>query len=168
MVGFPDVKNRKVLIQVLLTLPGASTPTEVLHEVYPRNIMLTSEFEQQNNTPANASGLQDDDAEAKDKKAPRKRGVEDWLLQNSQKDQVLVEKKWSKYLAEDGVLFKNFCLRSRVGLLLETSTRSCPGSPRRTLLSPIVRVPRVSGSVSSGPNESSSPSSSSLPPTHWH
>ena len=52
VVGFPDVNNRKVLIQVLLTLPGASTPTEVLHEVYPRNIMLTSEFEEQNNTPA--------------------------------------------------------------------------------------------------------------------
>ena len=67
VLGYPDAKNRKVLLKVLLTFPGASTPSEVLHEVYPRNIMLTSDFEEQNNAPGSSSGIQDDDGDSKDK-----------------------------------------------------------------------------------------------------
>ena len=55
--------------------------------------MLTSEFEEQNNTPGTSGGLQDDGGDSKDKKAPRKRALEDWLILDSQMDQVLVDKK---------------------------------------------------------------------------
>ena len=132
VLGYPDTKHRKVLLKVLLTLEGASCPTEQTHDVYPRNIMLTEEYEQQQNAPGASSGHQADVEEPKEKR--KKRGQEEWLRLDSEPEQVLVEKKWTKYLAEDGALFKTYLLRSRIGLLLECLVQQLPKFTEKDLV----------------------------------
>ena len=42
--GFADAENRKLIINVLMTLQGEGAPREIVQEAFPRDLQLISEY----------------------------------------------------------------------------------------------------------------------------
>ena len=107
--GWADLEQRQVLVKVVLNL--ASGPKTVVQEAYPRNLKLTSEYNEAKVTgealpeePSSSSGPNDNKA-----------GAPEWALEGCEPDRVKVEPSLKNLSADSEKALKSFLLRSRVG-----------------------------------------------------
>ena len=107
--GWADLEQRQVLLKVVLNL--ASGPKTVVQEAYPRNLKLTSEYNEAKGTgealpeePSSSSGSNDNKA-----------GAPEWALEGCEPDRVKVEPSLKNLSADFDKAMKSFLLRSRVG-----------------------------------------------------
>ena len=128
--GWADLEKRKVLLKVNVTLPGG--PRDITHEVFPRNIMLTTEYDLEKAKPSEAKA-----APASSSASGSSAGasaVPEWLLKDSDPSALKIEAEWTKHLADNDNLSQNFWLRSRVGMCLEALYESLPTYTDKDLL----------------------------------
>ena len=117
--GWADLEQRQVLLKVVLNLPSGSKQT-VVHEAWPRNLKLTSEYNASKGTGEalpEASG-------SKDKKAAAPPPA--WALEGREPDCVKVEPSLRNLSADSEKTLQCFLLRCRVGGCLQALMESLP------------------------------------------
>ena len=130
--GWADLEQRQVLLKVSLKMPDKSK-RDIVQSCYPRNLQLTSEYK-----VAQAGVLAGKSKEKPSDPASSSGGnqVPQWLLKlGAEPDKTKVEDKWHKLLADADNLNKNFWLKSRIGICLESLAELLPQySPKDLLL----------------------------------
>ena len=118
--GFADAENRMILLKVSLKCPDGKV--DVVRAVYPRNLMLTSDYKlkQAGQALQGSAETEEEPSSSKDKKASKRTAPPDWALEGSDPEACLVEPKWSKLLSDDCKANKLFWLRSNIGKCLES------------------------------------------------
>ena len=124
----------KVIVCFPLTVQGSSTVEDIEYAVFPKNIKLTSEYEQEPSEPGQASGHQGEEDGTQDNQTGKKKSEHHWLILESKPEDVRVEKKWTKFLAEDGPLVQNYFLRARIGMLLQVLWENLPKPTEKDLV----------------------------------
>ena len=120
--GFADLEHRQVLLKVILDLP--SGPKQAMtKEVYPRNLMLTSEYQ-----------AQEAPAEPEEKEDPKATACPSWILQGSSAQCLKVEQNWKSLVADQDRLIKVMQVKSRIGVALEAMSQSLPKFTEKDLL----------------------------------
>ena len=127
--GWADSENKKLLVRLVLNVAGG--PREIVHEIRPRNVQLTSEYRKEalassSSKKAERQAEEDGGLEEKGTKKGKKNKIPDWLRLESEPNEVLEEKNWAKHLADNDKLMKNFWMRSRLGVCLETLYDAMP------------------------------------------
>ena len=128
--GWVDAEHRKLLIKAILNIPGSGGPREITHEVFPRNVQLTTEYIEKKKQD---SGTQEVDKQEEPAKKANHPKVPDWVLQGIDSSQIKEEKQWTKCLADYDKLIQNYYLRSRLGVCLETLYDAVPGYTEKDL-----------------------------------
>jgi hypothetical protein len=126
--GFSDLQQNLVLLKVVVDLPKAKAK-EVIQQVHPKNLQLTSEYEAEKVVAA-APAPEKTVAGAKAKS----KALPDWLLGDSEKDAVRTEANWHKLLANNEAHNRTFWLKSRVGVCLEALAGVVPEYTDKDLL----------------------------------
>ena len=110
--GWADLEQRQVLLKVVLNLP--SGPKTMVQEACPRNLKLTSEYNEAKGTGEALPEEASSSSGSKDKKA----GAPEWALEGCEPDRVKVEPSLKNLSADSEKTLKSFLLRSRVGGVL--------------------------------------------------
>ena len=108
--GWADLEQRQVLLKAVLSLPSGPKKT-VVHEAYPRNLKLTSEYNEAKGTGEALPEEASSSSGSKDKKA----GAPEWALEGCEPDRVKVEPSLKNLSADSEKALKSFLLMSRVG-----------------------------------------------------
>ena len=109
-------------MKVVIDVQGSGAPQEVVHPVPPRNVQLTSEYL----AHKKRASSQEEEQHESPGSANKKQKVQSWLLQDADPEHVREEKRWTKYLADNDKLSKEFWLRSRLGVCLESLVDGLP------------------------------------------
>ena len=107
--GWADLEQRQVLLKVVLNCP--SGPKSVVQEAYPRNLKLTSEYNEAKGTGEALPEELSSSSGPNDNKA----GAPEWALEGCEPDRVKVEPSLKNLSADFEKALKSFLLRTRVG-----------------------------------------------------
>ncbi len=121
--GFADSEHRQVLVKV--TIMVANKPLEVTHQVYPRNLKLTSEYR------LSQAAVQE--AAAAEEPPTSSSSVPAWALLGSEPDQMKPEPKWEKYLSNQELPNQLFWFKGRVAVCLEALNEVVPSYTSKDL-----------------------------------
>ena len=127
VVGIPDATSDKVIIKVLLCLEKDAAPAEVTHVVFTDCL----KFEHEDLEPNEESSKTLDEAEPSH--GHSKKRAASWALLDSDPAQVLEETQWPKLLADTDSLIQNFCVRSRIGVMLQALVEALPHYTQKDL-----------------------------------
>ena len=112
--GWADLDRGKVILKLSLKLLGVTE--DIVQDVYPRNLQLTSEYllmkaaPPAEVVPSSSSGSTSSSGSS----------TFHWLLQKSDPSCVKLQEKLHKHFADNDMLNRSFWLKSRVGVALES------------------------------------------------
>ena len=107
--GWAALEQRQVLLKVVLNFP--SGPKTAVQEAYPRNLKLTSEYNEAKGTGEVLPEELSSSSGPNDNKA----GAPEWALAGCEPDRVKVEPSLKNLSADFEKALKSFLRRSRVG-----------------------------------------------------
>ena len=120
VVGIPDATSDKVIIKVLVPLERDAAPVEVTHVAFTDFLKFEHEdLEPNDETSKTLEEAEPSHGRSKKRAAP-------WALLDSVPEQVLEEPHWPKLLADRGSLIQSFCVRSRIGIVLQALVEALP------------------------------------------
>ena len=130
IVGWADVDKNTVLLKVKIQMPkdsgSSGGPQWVTHSAYPRNLQLTKDYLIAKASSSAAASGQKEEAKDPATKKSKKDQVPEKVLGDSDPSSVKIEHKWEDLLSDNDKLNKNFWLRSRVGVALESLYETLP------------------------------------------
>ena len=122
IAGFAD--SEKVLLQVTLELKKGK-PQECVQPCYSRNLVLTNNYKVDKAAGSKASNEEEEQGTSKSKTSG-KASVPQWLLGESNPEDVKQETGWTKLLSDFENINKIFWLKARIGVHLQALSESVP------------------------------------------
>ena len=118
--GWADVEKRKVLVKCKLCIGGEDI--ELVQDVYPRNLQLTSEHQLMNAARSAEAAPSSASVSSSASGSSSTSGASpfQWLLQNSEPSCVKMQEKLHNHLADTDALNTSFWLKSRIGVALQS------------------------------------------------
>ena len=134
--GFADAENRQVLLQVSLKLPDGKV--EVVRAVYPRNLMLSSDYKLKEAGKVTEPVQEDSSGSSKDPpgtpQGTKRAAPPAWALMGWDPESVQLEPQWSKLLSDAGKTNRLFWLKSNIGKCLESLHYAVPQYTEKDLV----------------------------------
>ena len=113
IIGFADIEKRMLLLEVIMDLPSGPKQA-ITHQIYPRNLKLTSDVAQEPEAPAIVGSSSSSGQ------------FPEWALEKSDPASVKIDSKFKHLLADQDKNMKLWHLRSRIGVALQALAETLP------------------------------------------
>ena len=121
--GFADSQGRQVLLCIDVSIPGHGSQ-EVTHAIFPRHLMLTSEYEERLRSEEAAE--EEEEQAGEEEEEPDVPKEYDFLIKEGESSKITIQHQWPSLLADADDLIKASWVKARIGVFLSVLHQTLP------------------------------------------